>query len=399
LITRSGCMFYPFVKSLSLTPDSCYVFSGSLTDSTGKSFVFLSKVKNNCDTVWFRIYADSVQLSGKGSWVNKDGSIIITGEKWSNQNSMSQILLIKTDSSGNIIWKKDFSGSLEGGNFCFETLEGNYLTTAVHHIDGFHTEARLIKTDSSGGILWSRYFYTNGYNDGSSYTSQFPDSTFLHSCSNNPGSGVYKTTLRKLSKNGDTLWSKVISDNNDCLLYPVNTLQGKRSFFCSGSVRDSLGPCAAIFSFDSLGNELWRRYFRHDTIGDFYPSHCLTTPDKGFVLCGGSGGNGQDAWIVKVDSLGCEVSGCDAIGMTEFDGHGVMAEVYPNPATDYIEISVETGIIVEMQLMDISGKILLSKSSHEGERIDVAHIEAGCYFLRIRDNDGNSITKPVVIAR
>lgn len=62
--------------------------------------------------------------------------------------------------------------------------------------------------------------------------------------------------------------------------------------------------------------------------------------------------------------------------------------VYPNPASDVINISTssEEGNIIE--ILDISGRIVQSISDFEGTLLNVSQLEAGLYFLKVSDELG-----------
>jgi len=59
-------------------------------------------------------------------------------------------------------------------------------------------------------------------------------------------------------------------------------------------------------------------------------------------------------------------------------------KIYPNPATDFINIQNIGDIEMEVQLTDISGKILSSfyLKSHELKKFSTAQFEKGMYVLR-----------------
>src|SRR5690606_27236541 len=96
----------------------------------------------------------------------------------------------------------------------------------------------------------------------------------------------------------------------------------------------------------SNGDSLWmHNYAFHDSVidqgsGRFWD--VLPTPDGGFIAAGAAyqpfnapypPGYSADAWVVKVDSMGCIVPGCDGLtGITEqFTNLSDAVTLYPNP--------------------------------------------------------------------
>ncbi len=69
-----------------------------------------------------------------------------------------------------------------------------------------------------------------------------------------------------------------------------------------------------------------------------------------------------------------------------FKGKGnVQLEVFPNPATDYIQVNVPQDQEYHLELYDTSGKQIISTSNVY--TLDVGHLQAGTYQLRIWQTD------------
>lgn len=62
--------------------------------------------------------------------------------------------------------------------------------------------------------------------------------------------------------------------------------------------------------------------------------------------------------------------------------------VYPNPASDIINIDVDGDLIEKIQLLDISGKIVFSNSKNRDTKIDVSQLPSGIYFVLAHTNKG-----------
>ena len=72
-------------------------------------------------------------------------------------------------------------------------------------------------------------------------------------------------------------------------------------------------------------------------------------------------------------------------------------ELFPNPANNLININLKNNIKSNYEILDISGKILLSDSFLNETQINSSNLKNGIYLIKIR-NDFNNFTKRVTIS-
>ena len=74
-------------------------------------------------------------------------------------------------------------------------------------------------------------------------------------------------------------------------------------------------------------------------------------------------------------------------------------QVYPNPATDNITISCESIDLANIQIIDISGKIIINRNiqfNNNSTSIDISNLESGVYNLIINSAKFNEKTKLII---
>ena len=71
-------------------------------------------------------------------------------------------------------------------------------------------------------------------------------------------------------------------------------------------------------------------------------------------------------------------------------------ELFPNPANDIININLKNNISSNYEILDISGKVLLSDSFLNETRINTSDLKNGIYILRVL-NDFKSFSKRITI--
>jgi hypothetical protein len=108
-------------------------------------------------------------------------------------------------------------------------------------------------------------------------------------------------------------------------------------------------------------------------------------------------GYSQDAWVVKVDSMGCIVPGCDGLtGITEqVTNLGDALKLFPNPVHDQLHVGIHlpgnlttTGPLT-LSVTSLDGRLVLQQqipTSAAGEVVvDVSSLSSGMYSVHLSD--------------
>ena len=78
------------------------------------------------------------------------------------------------------------------------------------------------------------------------------------------------------------------------------------------------------------------------------------------------------------------------------ENENVVLSVYPNPATEYINISGEN--IAGIQMCNLLGEVVYEMQQCNGNNvISTDGMGAGSYFVRVTMNDGKVVTKKIVV--
>ena len=68
-------------------------------------------------------------------------------------------------------------------------------------------------------------------------------------------------------------------------------------------------------------------------------------------------------------------------------------KVYPNPSSDYIRLEFKGEAEHYYQLLDLSGRVILSDGLKSGESIHIAHLPKGIYQLKLANGSTKKIVK------
>jgi hypothetical protein len=125
----------------------------------------------------------------------------------------------------------------------------------------------------------------------------------------------------------------------------------------------------------------------------------IETSDNGLLACGyvfpmQPDTGTQDAWVIKLDSIGCDTPGCDTtVAILEIAYENTEDElyIYPNPARYKFQVTssrfhVEPCII---EFYDIFGRKVKEVKVPKGQqqlKVDVSNWHNGLYIAVLRNN-------------
>lgn len=192
---------------IDVTSDNCYIIVGwglNLTlpqQYNEQGYIF--KIDSSGTLIWRKELGINRPT---GIVLNKNGNYVIAGVTHSDPNNKidSQMFLSELDVDGNEIWVTYYGDSLQDGfNDLQITTDGGYVLvgfTGYNANYSWWTKGCIIKTDSIGQIEWRKVF-----SPGLDCIKQTPDNGYV------VGGGVDSDGyfLMKINNSGDFLWSKV----------------------------------------------------------------------------------------------------------------------------------------------------------------------------------------------
>lgn len=390
--------------------DGGYIAVGTSIIS-GYNKLFLVKLNIYGDTLWNKYYDLSINSAYSGFWIEEtfDKGFIISGF---GEGINRDAYLIKTDSSGNIQWVKTFGGSGMDQGRCVRQLSDNGYILLVRTSSNNPTDdILLIRTDSAGNEIWRKIYGNSTYEELGMEVQVCGNSGYIIAGWKRLGTQPAKMYLVRSDINGDSLWTKTFYDystsgaysidltddngfiiggvadstnNNYPLAYVVKTdsigniewqkryasaykeycysiisLPNNRYAFCG--MGDSVFfeyERATIREIDGNGNTLWEKYFR-----GLYGQNAFMSVDKtvdnGFILSGYTSSSFGFPFIVRTDSLG-NVNTVGINNDNEFVNNFSLSQNYPNPFNPRTKIrySISKPAQIKIVLYEITGKLV-----------------------------------------
>jgi Secretion system C-terminal sorting domain len=404
---NEGFIAYSMVKTF----DSNYVVGCSLNTIDTTLKFFLLKVNQQGDSMWCKKISPAPGFYYYGGYViqTKDSGFLITGQIVNDFFSPTDgdMVIVKTDKDGNEIWHSIYGGSLfDMGYSSVELNDGSFLTLGWTRSYGFgnsnNRDVYLVKTDSAGNFIWQKTFGDTNYETGIGISKTFDDNFILATSKYRFATGKFDVLIYKIDTAGNVIWSKTygLNSNQDCW-WAKECANGDIVSVGSKETLTNLKDAGSVFKTDSLGNLKWDRNFTvgndHAYFRDVHP-----TTDGG-VICAGfafDGPNGQDAWLVKLDSLGCDSAGCanyTGIFNTTLTTKREIVNVFPNPAKDRIFISYSFPVFSAAQItvLDILGKQQLQQNIflQKETSFNISSLAPGIYFIEIKHEGIKDVVK------
>jgi len=223
-------------------------------------------------TTFFKTYGLGIYDTGEGVTANNDTTYTVAGITNSGGGNGTDILIFKTNSVGNIIWRKQLGGiGPDGAKAITASLDnGGYLVAGYeNNMDSSGYNIKLIKTNSLGNTIWEKTYGGNDWDFAHSITT-LQDSTYVVAGETySYGNGARDIYLIKVNANGDTLWTKTYGGTNDDIAKYIFTDRNNELVVVGNTKSFGAGNSDVyILRLNANGDTLWTK-----TIG---------TPDDDF---------------------------------------------------------------------------------------------------------------------
>ena len=269
---------------------------------------------------------------------------------------------------------------------------------------------RIIQTDNQGIAQSSWTDWSSDLNVRPYGLTALADGGFLYGGI----TGWYNTTTNghdclahivKLNPDFSKDWDLELGDTTSSVLINFREIipVGEDEYIATGhEYRDSMSM-GWLIRFNLAGEVIWDSYFSivpvtgiNEPLHEFFD--LKQTPDNGFVMVGYGhnvqatfeGNPGFFAWLVKTDSVGCLVPGCqDFLETGTNDLPPIRLSVYPNPANDILNIYYNDADFTgksELMIYDMKGSLVKSWKLQSNDMTyvyDVSGLSAGIYVIEL----------------
>ncbi len=349
-------------------------WSGSTDGVNGTNYGYvdywLVKLDTNGNIILNKKYGGSDDDHGYAAVVNNDGSIVMAGESFSENNQVtctnpiiceSSFWIFKTNTLGNIVWSKCVGSHYSGANYfnrpynILKTSDDGYIVigrgwdSSIENTYGA-SDFWAVKYDSNGDQQWRGHYGGSGQDEAYS--------------------------VRQTTDGGYVLVGSTYSENG---LVTVNL--GNYSYQNGWMIK-----------LNAAGVLEWQKSAGSSSFGYDLFNDVVQISNNEYAIVGKAGNanddcigsNGRGFWITKInyENLSTSTQTLDNF------------EMYPNPSNGIVTFKAEESIS-KIVITDSSGRKVLECTANDIAQIEVSSLSSGVYTLTA-SNSIHSTTKKLI---
>jgi hypothetical protein len=458
--TRFGGYGHDIGYGVIQTLNGQYAVTGSTGSfGAGNSDVYLAFVDSMGWVRWEKSYGGFNNDVGRSIIQLADSGFVIAGYTNSFGSGGYDVLVVRTDKSGNLIWQKSYGGLDWDFGYCVKTcptgdsliVAGSTYSYGYGKMDGY-----ILKLDLNGNLQWQDTYggaeddefksfvltYNNQYafagttksmgdvkgdawlvktglagdsifslKYGTGNKKQFfndikenPNNNNLHLCGGYDSLGVDSTwaMILILDPNGGYKFSFIHSyheQNDEQYLTNAHT-RGNYFYYIRKSIKSSTDHREeAMVAF--FEDDLYNGATKYGSLDDDQ-IYCISkTKDKGFIGVGYTKGYGaelSDVFMLKMDTVSLLGSN-SVIGVKELENKAESYNVYPSFTNGDVGIySRSNSGKGYVYLSDAMGKMIIRKElDKKNTNLDLHGLSEGFYFITITENNYSKTFKVMKI--
>ena len=414
-----------FFNLLIPTNDKGWLVGGYTLDTVIQN-VFITKYDSLFDVQFYKEFEDtSFNFSDiKSIYQSSSGDFYLLGRSSRSLTPSTNLIhfqILKTDSLGNLIWWKHYEPTPESdagsivtltdstlligwcytnsyssntvpgkGNTKLSIIDtaGNLISTWTDPVDSTFVPNQIIKTKDNG------FAYASTYKKDQQYNGVYYADMLLQGRVVKLDSAFNKIWVRNMGVPAATNSLNFIRElSNGSLIAGGQYYDRVLNFYASSS-------SGWLCKLNANGDSVWNRIYRGVNTSDNwnYFQDIVILNDGSIVACGQSKDNtattqSQRGWLIRVDSMGCLIPGCDTLTATsikEASEEVIGVTVYPNPCKEMVYILMKS----DNDIDDISFEVFNIKGAKMAEEkkadmnitylLNTQNYLSGLYFIKVK---------------
>ena len=302
---------YEWGWSIRGTSDGGFILvGGTASYGYGGEDLFAVRLDASLDQLWQGAYGGADADRGHDGTETADGGFAFVGKM--GVGGAPDIYLVKTDATGVEQWSQTYGGAdYDEGRALLQLADGGFALVGTTFSEGEGgSDVILIRTDGSGNELWRRTYGGTENDDGRDIVQTSDGGFALAGGTYSEGAGDSDMVLIRVDSSGNELWTETyggasydLADELEANEYDEFTLFGSTASFGAG------GWDMFLVQTLSDGSEIRNRTYggAQDEVGSG-----MDLSDNGgyYILCGSTlswGSGDKDAVLVEAEDTGLEM--------------------------------------------------------------------------------------------
>ena len=339
-----------------------------------------------------------------------NGGFVLAGD-YGNATVVNGFV-IRTDSSGTQEWLQTYGGAGVDFVTTIDTVADGFYLGGEWDVYSGNAQLWLQRVDSIGAVIWES-IWGGAFDEPNAHVITLANGNALVASSWGyaSGFGAMRPYLAEFdSADGSLIWERQYDDASfNTTIFSVKEVSPGGDLIGTGQIYVDVPARGFLLRTTNLGDSLWLRYFEYsDSIvnrGRGWLFDVLPTVDGGFIAVGTALGlsndpndppaYSQDLWVIKTDSLGCLVPGCDLItGLnSQVTNLREALTLWPNPTAGPVEVKIAlpgigpTEGALRLVVTSLDGRLVqernLPAERDQQVRLDLEQDAAGLYSVHL----------------
>ena len=340
--------------------------------------------------------ADSTLHSFYDVTTLSDGGFALCGTI-DHATSTARALLVRLGADGSVTTVQDYVHAQ--ALVCVREMPDGGLVVTGYRGPGLDRNV-LFRTEPGGDIQWVRYSGGQGGGATGSVRVDADGAVINWNSERSDDIPIYeeRMVLTKRTSTGNLLWERSTVQGSDCIASDFEKLPD--GGFIGTGMKQGKG---VLVRYDLEGSMLWTREYTvlngQHSFGDVE-----LTSDGGFLLTGMAGRfppldpdiqTNYVTWVVKTDSVGCVVPGCQNVGIEEVAlGLDQYLSISPNPVASGQPLRITFEPPAEyipqgplrVAVVDATGRLVLEEQMGGATLyLSMNKFTSGLYYLHLTD--------------
>jgi hypothetical protein len=305
---------WDYASAIQETQDGGYILAGSTNSfGAGGQDILLVRLDAQGGVLWSSTFGGPGSERAEEILIGDEGDIIIFGTTDSFGAGSSDLYLIRANARGEEVWSRTYGGTQEetAGSVTRTGDGGFVLVGTTRSFGSGKRDVYVVKTNSYGDQIWENHYGGEGNDVAYGVSETTNGDCVIVGTTEGTGSGGWDVYLLRVNAQGELLWHRTWDDGGYEVGYSV-VEAGDLGFFISG-YKDPPGSDkwdALLIRTDEDGQFIWSTTF--GGAGNDRADAMQQTSDGGLIMAGSTDGSGSDGWdmfLIKTDAEGNQLWG------------------------------------------------------------------------------------------